>query len=131
MTQRVKRAVIHDGELVRIPLTRGYLAVIDAEDAPLVSGYNWFVQVQPNGLAYAFRMSARSEGARRMIAMHRVIAGDPKGLEIDHRDGDGLNNRRGNLREATRLQNQYNRRLNVNNTSGYRGVTYDKQHAKW
>jgi len=54
----------------------------------------------------------------------------PKGL-IDHCDGDPLNNRLANLREASDSQNQGNRRLNKNSTSGFKGVYFDKSSGRW
>ncbi|QQK04793.1 HNH endonuclease [Burkholderia anthina] len=51
--------------------------------------------------------------------------------EIDHRDNDGLNNRWANLRAATRKQNSKNRTMPSNNTSGYKGVNFDKKARKW
>jgi hypothetical protein len=47
----------------------------------------------------------------------------PKGMEIDHKDGDGLNNQRSNLRLASKKQNQANRGAPTNNRSGYKGVS--------
>jgi hypothetical protein len=56
----------------------------------------------------------------------------PKGIFIDHIDGDGLNNQmRSNLRVATRSQNIQNRQLNYNSQSGYKGVHWDKNKGKW
>jgi len=66
--------------------------------------------------------------------MHRVVS-DRAGLDlsndIDHIDGDGLNNIRSNLRAATRSQNLYNRGKTKNNTSGIKGVSWDKGCSKW
>jgi hypothetical protein len=63
--------------------------------------------------------------------MHRLIMGEPPAAMIDHRDGDGLNNSRANLRICTPSQNQQNRKHQALNTSGYRGVTYHKRLARW
>lgn len=54
--------------------------------------------------------------------MHRLILDVPKGAEVDHINGNGLDNRRRNLRICTRSENQWNRRLAPNNTSGFKGV---------
>jgi hypothetical protein len=63
--------------------------------------------------------------------MHRVIAGTPEDYQTDHINGDGLDNRRSNLRDATHNQNQHNSRTPVNNTSGVKGVQWHSQRAKW
>ena len=56
---------------------------------------------------------------------------DPLKLQIDHIDGNGCNNKIKNLRLATNMQNGYNRKMNTNNTSGYKGVSFDKRNNKW
>jgi len=68
------------------------------------------------------------------LLVHRVIflmhhQHTPK--EIDHINGNKLDNRIENLREATRSQNQYNKNMMSNNTSGYRGVSWNNQKNKW
>lgn len=64
--------------------------------------------------------------------MHRFILDlkkeDP---DVDHKDGNGLNNQRSNLRTATRAQNARNRRIRTDNTSGFKGVTWRKDLGKW
>lgn len=47
--------------------------------------------------------------------------------EVDHRDGDGLNNKPSNLREASRTQNNFNRKISVNNVLGYKNITYEER----
>jgi hypothetical protein len=63
--------------------------------------------------------------------MHREILGASKGIEVDHRDRDTLNNRRHNLRLATHSQNQQNAYLQSNNTSGFKGVSFRPSNGKW
>lgn len=63
--------------------------------------------------------------------MHRTIMPAPTGLQIDHIDGDGLNNRRSNLRLATNAQNQHNRRFHAGNKSGFKGVFWDPSRSQW
>lgn len=66
------------------------------------------------------------------IRLHRYILGitDPD-IEVDHRDHNGLNNQRENLRVATHQENQYNRNPNKISTSSYKGVGWNKQNKKW
>jgi hypothetical protein len=63
--------------------------------------------------------------------MHRQILGAPPGQQVDHINGDTLDNRRVNLRLATHGQNQHNRGKYRNNKSGYKGVSWDKAAGKW
>lgn len=63
--------------------------------------------------------------------MHRVIINAPTGMDVDHINGDGLDNRKINLRLVTDSENQQNRHRLSLNTSGFRGVTWHKQACKW
>lgn len=63
--------------------------------------------------------------------MHRVIMGALVGEEVDHIDGDGLNNQRKNLRICSSSENKRNTRFRSNNTSGYRGVSWNIAAKKW
>lgn len=123
------RQIRMDGNIAYVPLTQGYEAVIDVADVPLVEGWNWYAQVRPHTI-YAKRIDGAGQ-SRFTVHLHRVVMESPDELEVDHRDGNGLNNRRGNLRLATRSQNNQNRNTGVNNTSGYKGVTWHKAKGKW
>lgn len=92
-------------EVVRIPLSQGYEAIIDAADLPLVEGRKWHASKTPIGRVYA-RHSVSHRGGE---LMHRTITGAAIGVEVDHLDGDGLNNRRSNLRVCTKSENLRNR----------------------
>jgi hypothetical protein len=135
MAKKAIRPIRIEGNIAYVPLTQGYEAVIDADDAPLVINSNWAAQVKRRRdgsvrTVYAFQMrGGRSD--HRMFYMHRVIAGVPEGMVTDHRDGDGLNNRRSNLRHATDLQNGRNMRLSAANTSGVKGVYWAKRERRW
>ena len=128
---RYVRPLRISGDCAHIPLTRGYEAVIDASDAHLVEGLNWHTQSGVNTV-YATRTAPKADGEKqKTIWMHRLIMSAPDGLEVDHIDGDGLNNRKSNLRIATRVENRQNSRRQNNNTSGYKGVCWHKGHSKW
>jgi hypothetical protein len=94
-------------------------AIVDEQDRPLVESYRWHVAKRPNRrIVYA---CAYTSGGT--ISMHRLIMGAPSGQEIDHRDRNGLNNRRENLRIATHAQNQWNQEKTERPvTSRYKGV---------
>lgn len=102
------------------------VAVIDAADAPLVKGYVWGLAVRgPNRYA-----SGSKEGTLRVGAyMHRIIMNAPKGTEVDHIDGDGLNNHRRNLRVCSRQMNAANAVRHRDGTNPYKGVRYCR--GKW
>lgn len=103
-------------------------AVVDASDVLLVRPYHW-VSALRGRTTYAYGWS---ENQAHIILMHRLIAGAPNDLEVDHINGDGLDNRRHNLRLATKAQNAQNRQgLCSSNTSGFRGVHFDKRSRKW
>ena len=132
MTRNI-RPIRVKGQLAYVPLTKGYEAVIDASDVHLVEGFNWCAVVR-RYTVYAVRgeRSAERAGAsRRNISLHRVIVGGPDGLQVDHCDGNGLNNRRCNLRVATAAQNQQNARKRSDNTTGLKGVDWHKRDRKW
>ena len=104
------RPIRIEGQVAYVPLTKGYEAVIDATDAPLVEGWNWRAMVKKHTV-YAVRGEWLGQGEWRTISIHRVILNPPDGLLVDHRDGNGLLNQRFNLRGATPSQNGCNQRL--------------------
>jgi hypothetical protein len=113
---------------MKLKLSKGYVTVVDNDDPKNPWIFKWTAHVYrfPNGEirnVYAFR---RTHG--KTIALHRFLLGivDPK-IKVDHKDGNGLNNRRSNIRKATHAQNQQNRGKQRNNTSGYKGVTWQQQ----
>lgn len=106
-----------------IRLTSGNVAIVDAEDYDWLSRWAWHRQTGP----YAGRHRHKADGpGPSTILMHRVILGRHKdlvGLQVDHRNNYGLDNRKANLRAATRSLNGANRRPSrCATTSRYRGV---------
>ncbi len=107
------------------------LALVDDEDYESLIGYTWRKNAQ--GYAVRRKYTKISKGIRHAtdIRMHRQIMGEPEGLEVDHKYGDGLNNQKQNLRIATHRQNIFNRRMQSNNKSGFIGVSWSKVMDKW
>ena len=103
----------------------GAIAIVDTKDVTFLSQFTW--SQNPRG-----HLVRNDHG--RVLMMHRVIAGRA-GLSlcayIDHKDGNKLNNTRTNLRPATNQQNQFNTKRQANNTSGFKGVTWDKHNKRW
>lgn len=110
-----------------IQLTKGQIAIVDDEDYILLSKWKWHAKPYSNGDGYYAARTSR--GAT--IRMHRQIMDAKTGEEVDHRDGHGLNNQRGNLRICTRAENVYNRKASSRNSSGYIGVFWHTQSGKW
>jgi hypothetical protein len=111
-----------------IPLTKGYEAMVDDEDYEKLSVHKWCVNVNRNAV-YARLGSPRCKGKQDEIKMHTVIMNAPKGWQVDHIDGNGLNNQKENLRIVTNRQNCMNR--HQNKTSRYPGVTWNKRSGVW
>jgi hypothetical protein len=101
-----------------VPLSRGMQAVIDATAGPSVGAYNW--SAAWTGRRWYARRS--DPETRKHIYLHRWLLGITDERDGDHKDGDGLNNRRSNLRAATESQNMANRAVQSNSASGYKGV---------
>lgn len=113
-----------------IELTQGKIAIVDDEDFAYLAQFKWFAHFDGTNW-YAQRNSPYKNGKRTVIHMHRVVLGAPDELEVDHRDGDGLNNRRLNLRLATHAKNKCNARIQHNSSSGYKGVSWHKKTQRW
>lgn len=116
-----------------IPLTRGVVALVDDEDYAAMSAVKWFAHPsrRTNGdmFWYAARMiPGRKDHERGLLMMHRVILNVPKGLVVDHIDGNGVNNTRANLRICTQAENMRNIRLRSDSRNPHKGVQW-RPHA--
>ena len=118
--------LLSDSSPIRyIPLTQGKFAIVDAEDYDWLSQYKWCA-AKDRETFYAQRYSNG-----RIVSMHRVIMRAPKGVICDHRNHNGLDNRKSNLRFCTSAQNQYNKRPKKGCASKYKGVVRRKNYKKW
>ena len=111
-----------------IPLTRGLVAIVDSADYERLSAHNWSVTRSRSGGWYAQR-TAKVDGRWTHVKMHRVIMEPPRGMDVDHIDGNGLNNRRVNMRVCTRKRNLWNSRRHADGCSGFKGLMY--YHGRW
>jgi hypothetical protein len=116
-----------------IILTTGERTLVSDEDFEYLIQWEWCPNYHKN-ITYAMR-SDYSTGSRKAIIIHRVIATrmglDITDKEIDHKDRDGLNNQRSNIRTCNKSQNQQNASKRVDNCSGYRGVRFDRRSNRW
>ncbi|MEX3628107.1 MAG: HNH endonuclease [Burkholderia sp.] len=110
-----------------IPLTGGKFALVDDEDFQRLSVHRWLT----DKTGYAFRFD-RSGASARKIFMHRDVLGltDPAVL-TDHANGNKADNRKANLRECTKGQNNVNKGRQRNNTMGFKGVCWSPRLRKW
>ncbi len=118
----------------KIPLTQGKFALVDDEDYERLVFFKWFAYKSKNSTKswYARRNTELGNPNRKCISMHRAVLGiselDP---EVDHRDCNGLNNQKHNLRYATRSGNAANMIMRRDNKSGFKGVYLAKRNQKW
>ncbi len=117
-----------------IPLTRGLVALVDDRDyATLMRLAPWHVLKGPRTF-YASHNYPMGQGRGRptgSITMHVALMGKRRGVDIDHIDGNGLNNQRSNLRWATRSQNRANARKPRNSAARFKGVSFIKRLGKF
>lgn len=108
-----------------IKLTQGKVALVDDEDFVILSEYKWYA-IKNKNTFYAVRHKENNP-ALNLIRMHREITGAKHGDIVDHKNRDGLDNRRQNIRICTSSQNSRNRQSGKNSSSKYLGVTIDKE----
>lgn len=113
-----------------IELTNGKVALVDDDDYEKLILHKW--QLYPYGSCYAVRKGSKRIGEPRTVRMHREIMNAPKGIQVDHINGNGLDNRKSNLRFANTQQNAFNKeKRNINCTSKYKGVLQRKGSSTW
>ena len=116
-----------------IPLTHGKEAFVDDEDYDYLSQWKW--SLEPRRRSCYVRRKQYGLSRSTNVYLHQVVA-ERGGLgqgpgDIDHIDGNGLNNQRTNLRAATRSQNNANQRISRRNRSGFKGVYWSRAARKW
>lgn len=109
------------GDHVWKPITKGYVVLVDPDDSDLIRGG---IHAHKSG-----RSIYAADWERRYL--HTRVIQAPNGRFVDHKDGNGLDNRKINLRIATRAQNQHNRRKTPGLTSKFKGVSYCKRSGRW
>lgn len=119
--------------MAEVKLNGGKVAIVDDADLPLVSQWKNWKAVRGRRTWYARRRVDHGSKGRDYVWMHRLILGMAKGdgRQADHRNGNGLDNRRENLRECSTGQNHGNLpKYERKHTSAYKGVNWDGKRAK-
>lgn len=109
----------------KIALTRQNFVLVDDSDYDFLNKWRWFAHKAGN----KYYASRTVKG--KTIKMHRILTGALKSEEVDHIDGNSLNNQRKNLRICTRSQNLFNKTKQKNNTSGFKGVSWCERDKVW
>jgi hypothetical protein len=110
----------------RIMLTQAMFAIVDAVDFGWITKFRWCVHRSNDG----HRWYAVTRANNRIVLMHRMIIGAPAGVDVDHANGNGLDNRRTNLRICTRTENLRNMRPR-GGSSRFKGVYWNKRDEVW
>ena len=99
--------------------------LVSTTDVPKIKNYTWC-----HNQGYA--LTKQKNGNKyETIMMHRLIMNAPNDMLVDHINHDTLDNRRGNLRLASQMQNQMNQKMRIDNKSGVKGVSWNKSASKW
>lgn len=113
---------------MKIILPSNHSLLIDRADYPLVARHQWHVHRGRNTW-YAVRED-HTHGYRKIVRLHRYLLNPPKHKEVDHINGNGLDNRRSNLRIVTRAQNARNIPSKLH-SSKYKGVSFNQYTQRW
>jgi len=115
----------------RIYVGEGRYTIVDPQDFCRFNNFRWIINGNGKNI-YAVRNVLLANGKRMLLRMHREIVRPRRKLLVDHRNGDGLDNRRANLRPATHSQNMQNRgKWRCKASSRFVGVCFDKEHKRW
>jgi hypothetical protein len=115
-----------------IPLTQGKVAFVDRRDYAWLAQHKWHA-ARSGQTFYAVRNATAEDGSQYNVYMHREILGLKRGDAQmgDHRNHNGLDNRRSNLRPCMCKENQWNSRVRYDSASGAKGVTWHAQRLRW
>lgn len=121
--------------MIEFPLSQGKFAIIDDDDYYRVNAMAWHAYRSSHAkldLWYAKHTIAHGDGTYSCMSMHRFIMNSPSPLvQVDHKNNNGLDNRKENLRVCSITQNQGNSRKRKNTTSKYKGASWCERLSKW
>jgi hypothetical protein len=112
----------------KIPLSKGMFALVDDEDFEELNKYRWFSDKA--GYIIGHYVVAKGE-KRKTVKMHRVLMKTPRGMTVDHINGDKRDNRKKNLRNCSYSENMMNKGRTSSNTSGFKGVYWHNFGKRW
>lgn len=111
------------------PLDTWAVVLVSPQDVPVLWSRRWQLRFQ-RGKAYV-RYNLKVAGVQTVLYLHRGIAGAANGQQVDHRNRNGLDNQRSNLRPADQAQNNANAVKRSGCTSFFKGVAWEKRSEKW
>lgn len=106
-------------------------AIIDKEDVIKIKPYKWRLNKGGTERSKCNGVYTGNAKNSKCISLHRFLMNCPKNMYVDHVNGNRLDNRKNNLRICTNQENSFNRTVQGNNTSGSKGVWFDKSRSKW
>jgi hypothetical protein len=118
-------------KMIQREFTGGEVLLLDEADAWVMEKYS--LAVDRKGTNTYIRTTPKGRGAAKQKRgyLHRVLMNCPANMQVDHIDGNGLNNTRSNLRLASPSQNMHNKGPGNHNTSGHKGVYWSKDRKRW
>lgn len=117
--------------IIKIPLTKNYYLIIDEKDFNLVSKHKWRADDRHKKCTVYAITDLHINKKRTTISVHRLIMKPLKTKQVDHVNGNGLDNRRCNLRVCTHSQNQMNKRPKLNSEHKFKGIFWIQKISKW
>ena len=114
-----------------IELSNGGVVLVDDDDMEWLSKWTWRKHTDGSAVRMVYYGNKHKTRVHRIYRMHRVIMDAPRSLEVDHIDGNQLNNMRSNLRLCTSSENKMNTKTRSDNASGIKGVCWDNDHGAW
>lgn len=120
----------HSTRSVQVVLKSGYVVIVDEADAAFVLSFTWTTQAGKCGARYAYRPVIKADGQRGKVYLHRELVCAARGQRVDHVNGNGLDNRRSNLRLCTNAENMRNMRRG-RGASKYKGVAWFARDGCW
>jgi hypothetical protein len=127
--------------MAELTTQNGFTVTLDDQDIELFAKYRWFAYAPESRenrtirrlyvMTHIYLGVENGRSHSKTVYLHRLIAGAQPGETVDHINMDALDNRRANLRIASRSQQNMNRDLSVRNTSGKKGVHFYSRYGTW